>query len=130
MIKIVYSNTRDIETIYFEGGWTGTLYIDTTPKGSEVKYISNVETKNGVDIVKSKIAQQEHQARFIASESLVQVLQKLPLLNDVRITVDSMKENKVYNLSFEITNWIGGGAYAQCILKYAIKTFVNKNAAL
>jgi len=130
MIKISYSNSRDIEDIYFEGGWTGILYIDTTPKASDIKYISNVETKNGREIVKSKIVQEEHQARFIASESLIRVMQKLPLMDDVRVQVDDQEENKVYNTTFEVGNWIGGGAYAQCTLKYSIKVFINKNAKL
>jgi len=130
MIKISYSNSRDIEDIYFEGGWTGILYIDTTPKASDIKYISNVETKNGREIVKSKIVQEEHQVRFIASESLIRVMQKLPLMDDVRVQVDDQEENKVYNTTFEVGNWIGGGAYAQCTLKYSIKVFINKNAKL
>jgi len=130
MIKISYSNHRNIEDIYFDAGWTGIIYLNTTPKAGDVKYINNIEVKNGVDIPKSKISQQEHSIRFVAGETMINVIEKLPLFSDVNITVDSMESNKVYNLKFEITNWIGGGAYAQCRLVYAIKTFVNKNASL
>ena len=130
MIRIEYTNNRNIGDIYFEGGWTGVLYIDTTPKASDVKYINNVETRNGLEITKSKIVQEEHIARFIASEPLVRVLQKLPLMSSVNIEVDDLGNNKVYNLKFEVANWIGGGAYAQCSLKYVIETHVNKNAYL
>ncbi len=130
MIKILYSNHRNIDNLYFAGGWTGILYLNTVPKGSGIKYISEVENKNGVDIVKSKIVQEEHTIRFIASETMVRVLQKLPLFSDVKVTVDSLEENKVYNLKFEVGGWIGGGAYAQCVLTYAIETFVTKNAQI
>lgn len=130
MIKLTYSHNRNIDNIYFEGGWEGTLYFDTVPKGNGVKYISDVEQKNGIDIVKSKIVQEEHIIRVIVSEPMTRVLQKIPLCNDVRITVDDFEENKVYNFTFEIINWIGGGAYAQVKMTYAIHTFVNKNATI
>lgn len=130
MITITYTHHRNIGDIYFEGGWTGILYIDTTPKGSGVKYISNVETKNGLEIVKSNIVQEEHTARFVISETLVKVMQKLPLLSSLYIEVDSLGNDKVYNLKFEVVNWIGGGAYALCKMTYAIHTFVNKNASI
>ncbi len=130
MIRVEYSHHRNISDIYFEGGWTGILYIDTTPKGSGIKYISNVETKNGLDITKSKIVQEEHTARFIASETLIKVLQKLPLLSDINIEVDSLGSDKVYNLKFDVTSWIGGGAYGQCELKYVVNNYVNKNASI
>lgn len=127
MIKILYTNNRDIDNIYFSGGWEGIIYLDTTPKAGDIKYINNVEVKNGVDIPKSRIVQEEHSIRFVASETMIRVLQKLPLLSDVRITVDDLEENKVYNLRFEVVDWIGGGAYAQCRLIYAIHTYINKN---
>lgn len=130
MMTITYTHHRNIGDIYFEGGWTGILYIDVTPKGSGIKYISNIDNKNGLDIVKSNIVQEEHTARFIASETMIKVMQKLPLLSSVHIEVDSLGNNKVYNLKFDVSNWIGGGAYAQCELKYAIHTFVNKNASI
>ncbi len=130
MIKITFTHHRNIDDIYFAGGWTGIIYLDTTPKGSDIKYISNVENKNGVDIVKSKIVQEEHIIRFVASESMVRVMQKLPLLSDVKITVDDLNEDKVYNLKFEADSWVGGGAYSQCKLIYAINTYVSKNATI
>jgi len=130
MITITYTNHRNIDNIYFEGGWTGILYLDTTPKASDIKYISNVEVKNGLNIVKSKIVQEENIIRFIASETMVRVLQKLPLCSNVNIEVDDLGSNKVFNLRFEIVSWIGGGAYAQCKLTYVIDTFVNKNASI
>lgn len=130
MVKIEYGNNRNIGDIYFEGGWKGLFYIDTTPKANDIKYINDIETKNGVEITKSRIVQAEHTMRFIAGETMINVMQKLPLLSDVKITVDSLEENKVYNLKFEVVNWIGGGAYAQCKLTYAINTYVNKNASI
>ena len=130
MITITYTNHRNIGNIYFEGGWTGILYLDTTPKASDVKYISNVEVKNGLNIVKSKIVQEENIIRFVASETMVRVLQKLPLCSNVNIEVDDLGSNKVFNLRFEVVSWIGGGAYAQCKLTYVIDTFVNKNASI
>jgi hypothetical protein len=130
MITITYTNHRNIDNIYFEGGWTGILYLDNTPKASDVKYISNVEVKNGLDIVKSKIVQEEHIIRIVASETMVKVMQKLPLCSDVNIEVDDLGSNKVFNLRFEVSSWIGGGAYAQCKLTYVINTFVNKNASI
>lgn len=130
MVKIEYTHHRNIDNIYFEGGWTGILYLNTTPKGNDVKYISNVEDKNGINIVKSKIVQETHTIRFIAPETQVRVLEKLPLMSDVKITVDDLGENQVYNLDFEITGWIGGGAYAQCKITYAIHTYVDKNASI
>lgn len=130
MIKIEYSNHRNIDNIYFEGGWVGKIYLDTVPKADDIKYISEVETKNGIEIPKSKIVQEEYIARFIAGETQVRVLQKLPLMSSVLITVDDIEEKKVYNLRFEVASWIGGGAYAQCKLTYAIETFVNKNASI
>ena len=130
MVKIEYSNTRNIGNIYFAGGWAGIIYIDTTPKAGEVKYISNVEMKNGVEIPKSRIVQHVHSMRFVASENMVRVLEKLPLLSTVNITVDDFDEDKVYNTKFEIVNWIGGGAYALCSLTYNVNTYVNKNASI
>ena len=130
MTTITYTNNRNIDIIYFEGGWTGTLYLDTTPKASDVKYISNVEVKNGLDIVKSKIVQEEHIIRFVAGETMIKVLEKLPLCNDVNIEVDDLGSNKVFNLRFEITSWIGGGAYGQCKLTYVINNYVHKNASI
>jgi hypothetical protein len=130
MITITYTNHRNIDNIYFERGWTGILYLDNTPKASDVKYISNVEVKNGLDIVKSKIVQEEHIIRIVASETMVKVMQKLPLCSDVNIEVDDLGSNKVFNLRFEVSSWIGGGAYAQCKLTYVINTFVNKNASI
>jgi hypothetical protein len=130
MVKIEYGHHRNIGDIYFEGGWIGVLYIDTTPKANDIKYISDVETTNGIDITKSKIVQEEYTMRFIASENMVKVLQKLPLLSNVKITVDSFEENKVYNLKFKVTGWIGGGSYAKCEMNYVINTFVNKNATI
>ncbi len=130
MVRIAYSNNRNINNIYFEGGWEGVFYLNTTPKGEDIKYINDIETKNGVEITKSRIVQSEHILRFVAGETMIKVLQKLPLLSDVRITIDSLEENKVYNTKFEITKWIGGGAYAQCTMTYAINTYVNKNASI
>ena len=130
MLRITYGHHRNIGDIYLEGGWEGKLYLDTTPKGSGIKYIANVETKDGLEITKSKVVQEEHTARFIASETMVKVMQKLPLMSSVLIDVDSLGEDKVYNLKFDVTSWIGGGAYAQCTLKYVIKTFVDKNASI
>lgn len=130
MVRIAYTNNRNIGNIYFEGGWEGVFYLNTVPKGGEPKYINDIETKNGVEITKSRIVQKEYTIRFVAGETMVSVMEKLPLLSDVRITVDSMEENKVYNLKFEVTKWIGGGAYAQCKLTYAIQTYVNKNASI
>jgi len=130
MVKITYTNNRDVDNLYFTGGWTGILYFDTVPKAGDVKYISNVEVKNGIDITKSKIVQEEHSIRLVASETMIKVLQKLPLFSDVNITVDSMEENKVYNLKFEIVKWIGGGSYAQCRMTYVIHTYVNKQASI
>lgn len=130
MVKIVYGNNRNINNIYFEGGWEGVFYLNTTPKGSDIKYINDIDTKNGVEITKSRIVQEEHTLRFNASESMIGVMQKLPLLSNVKITVDSSDEHKVYNLKFEVVKWIGGGAYAQCKLTYVIQTYVNKNASI
>ena len=130
MVEITYGHHRDIDNIYFAGGWQGVLYLDTTPKASDVKYISNVETKNGIDIVKSSIMQEEHILRFVAGESMIKVLQLLPLLSSVIIKVDDFEENKVYNLRFEIVKWIGGGSYAQFKLTYIIHNYVNKNVTI
>jgi len=127
MIKISYGNSRDIGNIYLSSGWMGEFYIDATPKAPDVRYISETEEKNGIDIVKSKIVQEVHTVRFMASEAMVNVMQKLPLFNNVLVTVDDLEENKVYNLRFNVSNWYSGGAYAMCDLKYAINTFVNKN---
>ena len=130
MILIKYKHHRNIDNIYFVGGWQGSMYINTTPKASELKYIANVEVKNGVEITKSKIIQEEHTIRFIASDTMIMVLQKLPLLSDVRIAVGSFDEDKVYNLKFDIKSWLNGGSYAQCTLTYAIKTYADKNATI
>ena len=130
MTRIEYGNNRDIENIHFEDGWVARLYIDATPKAADVKYITDVETKNGIDITKSRVVQEQHILRFICSETMVKVLQKLPLMSNVKIKVDNFEENKVYNVSFDVTNWIGPGAYAQCKLTYVIKNFVNKNASI
>lgn len=130
MVKIVYGHHRDINDIYFQGGWQGILYLDTVPKGSDVKYISEVEEKNGKEIIKSKISQEIHTLRFIASETMVRVLQKLPLLSNVLVTVDDFDEDKVYNLTFEVSEWLSGGAYAKCVMTFAINTYINKNAEI
>ena len=130
MVRIKYGNSRNIRDLYFAGGWEGEFYIDTTPKGGDIKYINDVETKNGIEITKSKVVQEEHTMRFIAGETMINVLQKLPLLNNIKIKVDDLQEDKVYNFKFEVTNWIGGGAYAQCKITYAIKTYVDKNATI
>ena len=130
MVRIRYSNNRNIGNIYFEGGWQGVFYLNTTPKGEDIKYINDIETKNGIEITKSRIVQSEYTLRFIAGETMIKVMQKLPLLSDVRITVDSFEENKAYNTKFEVVKWIGGGAYAQCRITYAVQTYVNKNASI
>ncbi len=130
MIKLLYSNHRNIGNIYFDSGWEGILYLDAIPKASDIKYISEVEEKNGLEIVKSKIVQEEHIVRFLAGETMVKVLQKLPLMSTVEITVDDFDSDKVYNLRFEVDNWLGGGAYAKCKLTYVIETYVNKNATI
>jgi hypothetical protein len=130
MIKIEYSHHRDIDNIYFEGDWAGRMYINNTPKAGDIIYINNVENKNGVEITKSRIVQQEHSVRFVASSTMITVLQKLPLLSDVRFTVDSLEENKVLNLKFEIVNWLGGGAFALCKMSYTVYTYVSKNASI
>jgi hypothetical protein len=130
MVKIEYGNNRDIGNIYFAGGWVGILYFDTTPKAGDIKYISNVEMKNGIEIPKSKIVQHVHSIRFVASETMIDVLEKLPLLSNVTIKVDDFSEEKVYNLKFEIVSWLGGGAYGQCRLTYVVNTYVNKNASI
>lgn len=127
MIRIVYGHHRDIDNIRFESGWLGRLYLKTQPKGAEVKYINDVEEKNGIEITKSRISQNVYTARFVASEAKIKVLQKLPLLSDVRVKVDDFEENKVYNFKFDVITWMSGGSYANCEIKYVIETFVNKN---
>ncbi len=130
MLKIEYSHLRDIDNIYFEGGWAGRMYINNTPKAGDIVYINNVEVKNGVEITKSRIVQQEHSMKFVASATMIAVLQKFPLLSDVRFTIDSLEENKVLNLKFEIVNWLGGGSFALCGMTWAIYTYTNKNAII
>lgn len=102
------------------------MFLDTVPKGSEPRYVNEVEEKNGIEIVKSKITQEKKIIRFIASEAQIRVLEKIPMLSNVRIITDFEPETKMYNIEFNTTQWFSGGAFAKCEMGYIINTFVDK----
>ena len=131
--RIKYSNYKDVNNISFTDGtssntsdWHGYFYLPYIPKGNDVKYIEEIEDRNGVEIKKSSIVQEVKTIRFMASEPQIRTLQKLPLFTDVRIKTGSFDEQVARNVKFSVDSWLGSGAFAMCKIEYAVNIYVNK----
>ena len=131
--RITYKHHKDVDTISFTTGgasgasnWSGQFYLPYVPKGNEVRYVSEIEEKNGIEIPKSSVVQEVRVIRFVANEAMIRSLQKLPLFSDVRFKVGELDEERARNVKFSIDNWLGTGAFAMCKLEYVIQNYVSK----
>ncbi len=131
--RIVYTNYKDVNNISFTDGtsngssdWEGQFYIPYVPKGNDVRYIDEIEERNGIEIKKSMVVQEVKVLRFIASEPQIRSLQKLPMVSSVKVKVGSFDEETALNVKFSIDNWIGSGAFAMCKIEYIIHNYVSK----
>ena len=131
--RITYTHHKDIDTISFSAGgaggspnWEGQFYLPYVPKGNEVRYITEIEEKNGIEIKKSSVVQEVRVIRFMASEAQIRSYQKLPLLSDVRFKVGELDEERARNVKFSVDNWLGTGAFAMCKIEYIVQNYVSK----
>jgi hypothetical protein len=134
--RIKYSHYKDVENISFTTGtssntvdWHGYFYIPYVPKGNDVKYIEEIEDRNGVEIKKSSIVQEVKTIRFMASEPQIRSWQKLPMFSDIRIKSGDLTEEVARNFKFSIDSWLGSGAFAMCKIEYTTNIYVSKTTS-
>lgn len=131
--RITYTHYKDIGNISFTDGtynnvsnWSGEFYLPYVPKGNDVRYVEEIEERNGIEIKKSVVVQEVKTIRFMASEPQIRSLQKLPMMSEVKVKVADMTEEVARNVKFSIDTWLGTGAFAMCKLEYVSNNYVNK----
>ena len=126
-ITITFWNNKDLGTILYRNGWKQVLKKRATYVEGIPRQIDNILEKDGVEIIKSKTAQQIVTITFIANPYEVRALTYLPLHENIVIFRESGEEITPKNLRVLEPESLENQMFKKIKIEFIVESFTFKN---